>query len=506
VRKFRIHVEILVILLAIGVRLIPGPRIVDDAYITFRYARNVLGGAGLVYNPGEAVLGTTSPLFALILTGLGLASGGTQAPLPVIAWLLNTCADGITCWLLIRLADRLGRRSAGIAAAFVWAVAPFSVTFAIGGMETSVLIALMTATLYMFVSRRPKPASLLASLCILTRPDTLLLVGPLVLERLRQALPAGRFNRKPMRISLGEVAAFTLPLLAWAVFGFWFYGNPIPHSITAKTAAYLLPPEASLVRLLQHYATPFLAHETFGLWWIGAGLLLYPVLYVIGSLEIIRRQPETWPMLSYPWVYFVVFAAANPLLFRWYLVPPLPMFFLGIFLGIERLACGLKFRHLTTILAALAVALSLRTWKLHPDHGPDRPAPEMAYIRLELLYEQVASTLVDEIQPGQVLAAGDIGTLGYLTDAHILDTVGLISPESTRYYPLPTADYEINYAIPALLITDLEPDYLVMLEVYGRHTLLRDADFERMFTLIETIPSDMYGSRGMLIYARSSLD
>ncbi|HEY69306.1 MAG TPA: hypothetical protein G4O08_01855 [Anaerolineae bacterium] len=505
-RKFRIHVEILVILLAVGVRLIPGPRIVDDAYITFRYARNVLGGAGLVYNPGEAVLGTTSPLYALILTGLGSVSGGSQAPLPMIAWLLNTLADGITCWLFIRMADRLDRRNAGLAAAFVWAVAPFSVTFAIGGMETSVLIALMMATLYMYVSRCPKPTALLASLCLLTRPDSLLLVGPLVLERLRQTLPEGRFNRKPIRISLGEIAAFTLPLLAWAAFGFWFYGNPIPHSITAKTAAYLLPPEAGLVRLLQHYATPFLAHETFGLWWIGAGLLLYPVLHVIGSLEIIRRQPETWPMLSYPWIYFAVFALANPLLFRWYLVPPLPMFFLGVFLGIERLGRSLKFHHLTTVFAALAVALSLRTWRLHPDHGPDRPAPEMAFIRLELLYEQVAIALVDEIQPGQVLAAGDIGTLGYLTDAPILDTVGLISTEATRYYPLPAADYEINYAIPTRLITDLEPDYLVILEVYGRHTLLRDPEFEHMYTRIETIPTDMYGSEGMLIYARSALD
>ena len=33
----------------------------DDAYITYRYARNLADGAGFVYNPGERVLGTTPP-------------------------------------------------------------------------------------------------------------------------------------------------------------------------------------------------------------------------------------------------------------------------------------------------------------------------------------------------------------------------------------------------------------------------------------------------------------
>jgi len=505
-RRFRHHIEILVILLAIGVRLVPGPRIVDDAYITFRYARNLVGGVGLVYNPGEAVLGTTSPLYAVIMSGLGLVSGGAQAPYPILAWLLNAFADGITCWLLIRLAERLGHRNAGLAAAIVWIVAPWSVTFAISGLETSVLIALMTATLYMYVSSRPTTAALLAALCLLARPDALLLVAPLVLERMRQALPEGRLNRKQVRFSSGEIAAFAAPLLLWTLLAQWAYGNPIPHSITAKVAAYLLPPEAGLVRLLQHYATPFVAHQTFGLWWIGVGMVLYPALHLLGTLGMLRRHASTWPLLLYPWIYFAVFALANPLIFRWYLVPPLPMYILGIFLGIERLARIGKTRHLTTAFAALCVVLALNAWTLRPDHGPDRPAPEMAYIRLELLYEKVATRLQEEILPDQVVAAGDIGALGYMTDAHILDTVGLISPEATAYYPLPGSDYEINYAIPARLITELRPDYLVMLEVYGRHTLLRDPEFLSAYDLREVIPTDMYGSKGMQIFTRKLSD
>src|SRR5262245_50848593 len=37
----------------------------EDAYITFRYARNLASGNGLVYNPGEWVMGFSSPSWTL---------------------------------------------------------------------------------------------------------------------------------------------------------------------------------------------------------------------------------------------------------------------------------------------------------------------------------------------------------------------------------------------------------------------------------------------------------
>src|SRR5690348_1608071 len=44
---------------------------IEDAYITLRYADNIAAGRGFVYNPGEQVLGTTTPLFTLILALAG---------------------------------------------------------------------------------------------------------------------------------------------------------------------------------------------------------------------------------------------------------------------------------------------------------------------------------------------------------------------------------------------------------------------------------------------------
>ena len=42
---------------------------VDDAYISFRYARNLADGLGLVYNAGERIEGYTNFLWTVLLAG-----------------------------------------------------------------------------------------------------------------------------------------------------------------------------------------------------------------------------------------------------------------------------------------------------------------------------------------------------------------------------------------------------------------------------------------------------
>lgn len=483
-------------------RLVPGARTIDDAYITYRYARNLLSGLGLVYNTGQPVFGATTPLYVFLLAAVGFPLGGPQAPFPILSLVINTIADGISCMLLVRIGERLGFRRAGLAAALVWAIAPYSVTFAIGGMETSVFVALLLATFYLYLTDRPVIAGLTGSLSLLTRPDALLFLIPLGIERLRRLwLPRSSSDQR-LPVRPAELVAFLLPLAAWSIYATVSLGTPIPRSMAAKALAYHLPANAGVIRLLQHYATPFMGNLAFGTWWIRLGVLLFPLMFALGALTALRKSGSSWALLGYPIVYFVAFAIANPLIFRWYLTPPLPIYFLGIFLGAERLARDLKRSHILTGFALLALALLINGWSLRPDHGPSRPAPKMAYIKLELLYQDAARIVQPRLGPDDLLASGDIGVLGYLTNARILDTVGLITPRAAEFYPLPDDRYVANYAIPPRLITQSQPDVLVILEVYGRRTLLQDPAFLSSYTLIETIPTDMYGSQGMLIYAR----
>ena len=517
-----------IFLLALGARLLPGARTIDDSYITYRYVRNILAGNGFVYNPGERVLGTTTPLYTFLLSGLSLLSGGEQAPLPQISLLVNAIADGITCLLLLRLGRQLGSRLAGVGTALVWAIAPFSVTFAIGGLETSLYVLLLTATVLTNLERRFVLSAFLAALALLTRPDALILLAPLALDRILEfsgiSSRLGFAPRQSRGTAWKELVAFGVPVLIWLVFSSAYFGSPLPHSIAAKSIAYRLPPEAAFTRLLQHYAVPFMGNQTFGTWWIGVGLILGPFLYLVGARHALKNQPHAWPYIAYPWLYFATFALANPLIFRWYLTPPLPAYMLFILAGGEHLvndllkprqttdnqSCHqgrLRLRSVITAILVVGVPVVLisQDWVSRPDHGLQRPAPGMAWYQLELLYRQVADSLADEMSQSDltpVLAAGDVGVLGYYTPARILDTVGLNSPISTQYYPLDAEIYIISYAVPPDLIIDQLPDYVVILEVYGRQGLLKDPRFQQAYRLRQKIPTDIYGSDGMLVFER----
>jgi MFS family permease len=520
---------LLILLLAVSARLLPGLRTVDDAYITFRYARNIVEGRGFVYNPGERVLGTTTPLYTVLLAGLALATGFRD--FPALALAINALAGAASVGLLYVLGRRFaGPRAPAAAAALLWAVAPYSVTFAIGGMETDLTVALLLAAAYAHVTRRSRAMAAFSALALLARPDTAILLGPLwadlVLARLFDR------SRERPKIPWPEGLIALALLLPWLVFGTLYFGSPLTASVAAKSITYRLSPEDGLVRLIQHYSTPFFEDAVLGPPWRLIGFGVYLMLGGVGGLRVIRDNHRAWPLLAYPYFYLIVFATANPLLFRWYLSPPLPFYFLFIVIGIWTLANDVgrlvvgklvdratagdsadaltyqrPIYQSTHLLLALfvtaALATTLKAWDLHPDHGPDRPAPDMAWFKLEQLYARAADVVLAHAAEGETLCAGDIGVLGYRTGMHILDTVGLVTPESTRHYPADPDIYVINYAIPADLIQALDPDYIVILEVYGRRGLLPDSRFQGRYRLLEKIETDIYGSDGMLVFEQS---
>jgi hypothetical protein len=314
-----------VVLLALAARLVPGVRTIDDAYITFRYARNLLTGEGFVYNPGQRVQGTTTPLYTLLMAAEKWVLRGTD--LPTLALVTNALADAASVVVLARLGRwALKAPGLGIAAGLLWALSPMSVTFAIGGMETSVYVLLLLLALASYAGGRSGRSALFSALATLTRPDALLLVVPLfghmVWERYtgRRSAKGGDARRKgaiwksPVP-ALGEITIYVLTLFPWALFATLYFGSPLAHSIVAKSAAYRLDPYSALVRLIQHYATPFFEEGVLGVGWIAVGAIGYLFLSLLGGLAMIRRgaHGRLFPLVVYPWLYLIAFSLYNPL-------------------------------------------------------------------------------------------------------------------------------------------------------------------------------------------------
>jgi arabinofuranosyltransferase len=504
--------------LALLARLIPEPRTIDDAFITFRYSRNIVEGRGFVYNPGSRTLGTTTPLYTLLMATIGFVTGSGQYPW--FALIVNALADAATAVLLALIVHQVTKNTVLAALlGILWDVSPMSVTFAVGGMETSVAILWSVTATYLYLTRHDRWMAFVAALGILTRIDSLIWIAPLMLHQVILHWKETRSTARSFlqRFPWPSWVIFVVTLIPWYVFSWVYFGTLLSRSMSTKYNVYVVDSTQALIRFLQHIATPFFDDQTFGVPGIVVGLVLYPGLAAVGTLYTLKRQPRLLPFLLYPWFYVVLFSAANPLVFRWYLAPMLPAYFLAILLGIwaltESISLALKHPRVQpvpiTLIGVLFVTLSLHAWTLHPDHGPHHPAPDMAWHKIELYYQQMSELLRQKygVNEHTLVAAGDIGAVGYYTRAHILDTVGLVTPEMSRYYPLDRKllDPGQNYAVPPAIIFDYQPDYIVFMEMFVRNGLALDPKFDEMYAQIAFIPTDFYG-KGMILYQRRDLE
>jgi uncharacterized membrane protein len=128
-------------------------------------------GLGFVYNPGEPILGTTTPLYTLLLALLALL---THQPIPQISLVINTISLWIGAGLLFDLVRDEGFVG-GIATALVFITHPLLPQTI--GMESVFLVCLMLLSIRFFVQGRLTVTAVLVGLLILTRYEMVLLVG-----------------------------------------------------------------------------------------------------------------------------------------------------------------------------------------------------------------------------------------------------------------------------------------------------------------------------------------
>ncbi len=156
----------------------------DDAFISFRYARNLLEGHGLAFNPGERVEGYTNFLWVLELAAIWGALG--IRPEHAAPWLSVGFTAGTLAVMLWWAARMPGLRHRGLAAWMALGLVCGSATFAVwtsgGGLETRqftffVLGAVVCLSLYRSSGRGLLAASLSLALAVLTRPEGVLIAA-----------------------------------------------------------------------------------------------------------------------------------------------------------------------------------------------------------------------------------------------------------------------------------------------------------------------------------------
>lgn len=122
----------------------------DDAYIFYTYAKNIAEGNGYVFNLGEKVNATTSPLYTLLLAALYLLiKPFATESLHVIGIIISVISILIVLLLMKKI---LADRKLYEYFALIFLCLPL-LKFGFG-METFLNLALITASVYFFVQNK----------------------------------------------------------------------------------------------------------------------------------------------------------------------------------------------------------------------------------------------------------------------------------------------------------------------------------------------------------------
>jgi len=135
----------------------------------------------------------------------------------------------------------------------------------------------------------------------------------------------------------------------------------------------------------------------------------------------------------------------------------------------DRFASRVRQHPKTLFLATLLFLVLLQSfrlihsWKLHQE------------IQAEMtqVHKQIGLWLKDKSQPKDTILVGDIGYIGYYSERHILDWMGLVSPKVIPYH---------KNGIPEKVVLDFRPEYIVLGEYDYLFPLLTNQNwFSRMY-------------------------
>lgn len=334
----------------------------EDAFITFRYARNLAEGQGLVWNPGEdPVEGSTEFLWVILLAGayrLGLS-------IEQAAWILSYAAAAVTTLLVGLIAYWLSRRQilAMLLAGGAFAIGP-AAYYAHFGFATNLfslfLVGSFLAQLLCLYAQHRKRLlrvgyrllALNLLLLSLTRPEGVLY--SLLAVAVSWHLSAGETRKHLIRAVLIYLVAPGLVYFSWR----WLYfGYPLPNTFYVKSYGGFL-----------HLRYIWDIYEMFR--FSAPLLLLFGCALVVDHRK--RAMQMLWlftPAFLFPWFYLLIDQTQN--IGSRFQYPIYPLFLLAAVYGVgvlaPRVASPWRWRQLWeqfprlvgTFLALFAIAVPL---------------------------------------------------------------------------------------------------------------------------------------------------
>ncbi|MFN8586528.1 MAG: hypothetical protein U0704_01915 [Candidatus Eisenbacteria bacterium] len=424
--------------------------VVDDAYITFRYAKNALATGHVTWNPGERPVEGYSNFLWLVLSYAALRAGAD--PL-----LVSKVVSAILLVAAAFAVHRLARRSGGGAlgarlAVLVFLAVPAFAFWAMSGLETMsvVLFSLLYLEAYDDEVARgawPWRAAFWAVLLLLSRPETPLF---LVLTAVPTLLKPGRGEWRSLGVLVAIVAVASAPYFAWKLRAF---GTLLPNTLSAKAR-----PMSGFKLVVEAYRFVF-------------PFLLPALLVLARGGHRLHRQV---------WIAFAGFSLAA------FNVTPHVAHYLRFFLpvlggvtvaaaaGLEQLVRSVDDARLRQRML-FGVALAAFAYLLAPVFEM-RTYAENEARGYEHAHIPVGRLLGGAYGPGDVLAASDCGLVPYESGMRTIDIWGLTDRR------IATHGFDRAY------VMGRRPDVVVIHSMYPNEFRGRETYDEAMYEAVQADP------------------
>ena len=389
----------------------------DDAWIHQTYARNLANEGAWQFGATSTAGGSTGPLWGVMIAVwyvLGLSPfWGTMFWGALMLY--------GNAWTAVRLSKVLtpAQNSRGI-----WLAAlmlfEFHLVWAAGsGMETLLFSFLVLSVFYHLYRDRDRDwlmIGVLTGVSVWVRPGGLTLLGPAAWG----LFLSNRNGREKVTLAVNLILSFAGIFILYLGFNQLLNGDWWPNTFYAKQAEYAQLRQLPLWRRLGRMVLPPL---------VGAGSILVPGFLIYFYNRI--KQAE-WAKLAGPlWGagYILLYALRLPVTYQHgrYVIPVVPVLLVYGWVGMRNwLELAVKEKRGFVLSRAWVVSLAvvaLVFWGL----GARAYGRDVAVIETEMV--RTARWVDENIQTDQVLAAHDIGALGYFTDHRLVDLAGLVSPD-----------------------------------------------------------------------------